>query len=385
MELRKEMLSVLRPLGGDEEVEAIRESIESGWWTRGPKVEQFEKEFAKLVGSKYAVAVTSNSYGQDLVMKALGMRDIDVINPTISFMATAIVPIWNDCTSNIVDVRRHDLNLDPEDVKKSLKKDTKVIIAVNMAGIPAPIDEIREFYDGYIIEDCAHSTYTPGAGTKGDIAVWSFQAVKTMPIGDGGMITTNDYNLYQKLQSLAWFGIESTYSRISGKTHFNPGEKSNKSSAKNPDGKPGYTWDYDVTELGYKYYMIDILAAIGLVQLKKLDKHLEIRRHIQKRYNDELSTVLQPPEWSDTVQYYCSRVPAEHRDSLIDYLKTKMIHTSVHFKPLHMYDIVKQDRKYPVADDEWKKLLSLPVHPAMDDNDIDYVVYWVKKYFEENV
>ena len=77
-----------------------------------------------------------------------------------------------------------------------------------MAGIPAPIDEIREFYDGYIIEDCAHSTYTPGAGTKGDIAVWSFQAVKTMPIGDGGMITTNDYDLYQKLQSLAWFVLK---------------------------------------------------------------------------------------------------------------------------------------------------------------------------------
>ena len=118
MELRKEMLSVLRPLGGDEEVEAIRDSIESGWWTRGPKVEKFEKEFAKLVGTKYAVAVTSNSHGTDLVMKALGIKDIDVINPTISFMATAIIPIWNNCTSNIVDVRRHDLNIDPEDVKR---------------------------------------------------------------------------------------------------------------------------------------------------------------------------------------------------------------------------------------------------------------------------
>ena len=384
MELRKDMLSVLRPLGGDEEVEAIRESIESGWWTRGPKVEQFEKEFAKLVGSKYAVAVTSNSHGQDLVMKALGIKDVDVINPTISFMATAIIPIWNNCTSNIVDVRRHDLNIDPEDVKKSLKKNTEVIIAVNMAGIPAPIDEIREFYDGYIIEDCAHSCYVPGAGTKGDIAIWSFQAVKTMPIGDGGMITTDDYDLYKKLQSLAWFGIESTYSRVSGKTHFNKEVSANlKVSDKNPDGKPGYTWDYDVTDLGYKYYMIDILAAIGLVQLKKLDKHLEIRRHIQQRYNDELSGVLQPPEWSETVQYYCSRVPEQHRDSLIDYLKSKMIHTSVHFKPLHLYDIVKQEREFPVADSEWTKLLSLPFHPAMDDVDIDYVVYWVKKYFEE--
>ena len=212
---------------------------------RGPKVEKFEKEFAKLVGTKYAVAVTSNSHGTDLVMKALGIKDIDVINPTISFMATAIIPIWNNCTSNIVDVRRHDLNIDPEDVKRNLKKDTKVVLAVNMAGIPAPIDEIREFYDGFIIEDCVISRFVPGAGTKGDIALWSFQAVKTMPIGDGGMITTNDYELYKKLQSLAWFGIESTYSRLSGKSDTG-GE--NKASVKNPDGKPGYTWDYDVNE-----------------------------------------------------------------------------------------------------------------------------------------
>ena len=168
----------------------------------GQKLNKFEKEFAKLVGSKYAVAVTSNSHGTDLVMKALNIKDIDVINPTISFMATAIIPIWNNCTSNIVDVRRHDLNIDPEDVKKSLKKNTEVVLAVNMAGIPAPIDEIREFYDGFIIEDCAHSCYVPGAGTKGDIAIWSFQAVKTMPIGDGGMITTNDYDLYKKFSLL---------------------------------------------------------------------------------------------------------------------------------------------------------------------------------------
>tara|TARA_B100001996_G_scaffold107438_1_gene81123 strand:+ start:804 stop:1919 length:1116 start_codon:yes stop_codon:yes gene_type:complete len=371
MEIRKEMLSVQKPLGGEEEVNAIRECIESGWWTRGPKVEQFEEEFAKLVGSKYAVAVTSNSHGQDIVMKALGIKDADVINPTMSFMATAIIPLWNNCTTNIVDVRRHDLNIDPEDVKKNLRKNTKAIIAVNMAGIPAPIDEIRNFYDGIIIEDCAHSCYVPGAGTKGDVAVWSFQAIKTMPVGDGGMITTNDFELYKKLQSLIWFGIESTYSRITNK--------------KDPDGKPGYTWDYDVTELGYKYYMTDIVAAIGLVQMKKLEGHLEVRREIQKKYNEELSSILGIPEWSETVQYYCSRVPEEHRDPLIEYLKTKKIHTSVHYKPLHLHEIVKQKRKYPVADSEWGKLLSLPVHPSMKEADTDYVIYWIKKYFDDFV
>ena len=379
MKIRKDMLSVQRPLGGNEEVEAVRESIENGWWTKGPKVEQFEKEFSKLVGSKYAVAVTSNSHGQDLVMKALGIKNVDVISPTMSFMSTAIVPLWNNCTSNIVDIRRDDLNLDPEDVKKNLKSNTEVIIAVNMAGIPAPIDEIREFYDGFIIEDCAHSCYTPGAGSKGDVGVWSFQAVKTLPTGDGGMITTNDYDLYKKLQSLSWFGIESTYSRVSGNTHL---KKDLATSSKNPEGKPGYTWDYDVTELGYKYYMIDLLAAIGLVQLKKLDKHLEIRRSIQKRYNNELHEIIGRPNWSETVQYYCARVPVEHRDLLIEYLKSKNIHTSVHYKPLHLHEIVKQQRDYPIADTEWGKLISLPVHPAMTNEDVDYVIYWVNKYFE---
>ena len=380
MEIRKDMLSVQRPLGGNEEIEAIKDSIENGWWTKGPKVEQFEKEFAKHVGSKYAVAVTSNSHGQDLVMKAMGIKNADVISPTMSFMTTAIVPLWNNCTSNIVDIRRDDLNLDPLDVKRNLKKNTEAIIAVNMAGIPAPIDEIREFYDGFIIEDCAHSCYTPGAGSKGDVGVWSFQAVKTLPTGDGGMITTNDYDLYKKLQSLSWFGIESTYSRVSGNTHL---KKDLATSSKNPEGKPGYTWDYDVTELGYKYYMIDLLAAIGLVQLKKLEGHLEIRRNIQKRYNNELNDIVGRPLWSDTVQYYCARVPVEHRDLLIEYLKSKNIHTSVHYKPLHLHEIVKQQREYPIADTEWKKLISLPVHPAMTDEDTDYVIYWINKYFEK--
>jgi len=372
MKIRETMLPCLKPIGGKEEIEALSEVIESGWWGKGPKVSEFEKKFAELVGAKYAVAVTSNTHGQDLVMKALGISDGDVINPTMSFMSTAVVPIWNNCTSNIVDVDPHTLCLDPEDVKRSLKPNTKAIIAVNMAGVPAPIDEIREFFDGLIIEDCAHSCYTPGAGTKGDVAVWSFQAVKTMPCGDGGMITTNDKDLYEKLNKMTWLGISSTYERV-------------KSGMKGSDGKikPGYAWDYEVDLLGYKYYMIDILATIALEQMKKLDANLEWRRHIQKRYNDELHPMVQRPAWTETVQYYCSRVPAEHRDSLIEYLGSKKIHTSVHFKPLHKYDIVKQGREYPVADKEWLRLISLPVHPGMTEEDIDYVIYWVNQYFDE--
>ena len=370
MKIRDKMLSVLQPMGGKEEVEELRDTIESGWWAKGPKVARFEKEFAEMVGSKYAIAVSSATHGQDLVLKALEIKDCDIINPTISFMTTAVVPLWNNCTTNIVDVDPYTMCIDPEDVKRNLKPNTKAIIVVNQAGVPADVDAIREFYDGFILEDCAHSCYTPGAGTKGDIAVWSFQAVKTMPCGDGGMITLDDEELYNKLVSMTWLGITSTYSRVKN-IH---------------SGKPGYSWDYEVDLLGYKCYMIDIMAAICLAQMKKLPKHLEWRRHIQKRYNTELADCIQAPPHSETVQYYCAKVPPEHRDSLIDYLASKNIHTSVHFKPLHKHNVVKgmNKREYPVADVEWKKLISLPCHPAMSEEDITYVIYWVKEYFSIN-
>ena len=116
---------------------------------------------------------------------------------------------------------------------------------------------------------------------------------------------------------------------------------------------------------------------------------MEWRKHIQKRYNESLCEHVERPPHTETVQYYCAKVPAEHRGNLIDYLASKNVHTSVHFKPLHKYEIIQKnlthkDRKFPVADKEWQRLVSLPVHSAMDEEDIDYVIYWVNKYFEEN-
>jgi perosamine synthetase len=381
MDIREKPLKVLGPCGDESDVQAIREVIESGWWGKGPKVQEFEEKFAKLVGAKHAIAVTSNSHGQDLVMKAMGFKGIDVINPTMSFVATAEIPLWNDCTSNIVDVDKVNLNITTEQVEKWKKPNSEVLIAVNMAGIPAPIDEIRKVFGGFIIEDCAHSCYTEGAGLKGDVAVWSFQAVKTLPIGDGGMITLNDDKLAKTIREMLWFGVSSTWSRASDKSGT----------------RPGYAWDYQVNKLGYKYYMIDIIAALGLSQMKKLDGFLEVRRHVQKRYNEELPDVFDRPPHSETVQYYGARLDRKMynfapdgsgcsvmgRDNLIDYLADKKIHTSVHFKPLHHYSLLKQDREYLVADTEWNRLVTLPCFNNMTDDDIDYVVYWVNKFIEE--
>ena len=307
MDIRKCPLKVLGPHGDESDVQALREVIESGWWGKGPKVEEFEHDFAKMVGSKHAIAVTSNSHGQDLIMKAMGFNGIDVINPTISFVATAEIPLWNNCTSNIVDVDPINMNITAEEVDKWKTQDTELVIAVNMAGVPAPIEEIRKVYGGFIIEDCAHSCYTPGAGMLGDVAVWSFQAVKTMPIGDGGMITLNDDALAKKMREMLWFGVTSTWSR----------------SADSTGTRPGYAWDYNVDKLGYKYYMTDLYAALGLSQMKKLPRFLDTRRHIQERYNSELNSTIQKPPYSDTVQYYCMKLEDKknyaqmHRDILV--------------------------------------------------------------------
>lgn len=360
------MLPVLGPKAGKEEIMALTEVLDSGWWGKGAKVAEFEEKFAEMVGHKYAVAVTSASHGQDLVMKALGLKGIDVLNPAISFIATAIIPLWNNFTSNIVDVKKDTLCIDPEDVIKYKKANSEVLIAVNQAGVLADYEGLRKAFDGFILEDCAHSCWTPGSGHGGDCAVWSFQAVKTMPTGDGGMITTDDYQLAEKCREMTWFGVSSTWSRAQGQS-----------------GKPGYAWDYEVDILGYKYYMIDLIAAIGIEQMKKLPSNLEFRRHVQERYNKSLHPLIERPPYSGTVQYYVARVPEDDRDKLIDYLSSKMVHTSVHFKPLYLYDILEQNRTYPVCDKEWLRLISLPCHNRMKEEDIEYVIYWVNRYFEE--
>jgi perosamine synthetase len=375
MKIRNEVLPALQPQGGDEEIAAISEVIRSGWWGKGKKVQEFEREFAEMVGAKHAIAITSNSHGIDLVLKAYGITDGDVINPAVSFVATAMIPIWNGCQTNIVDVDPVDFNITAEEVAKYKTPNTKAVIAVNMSGVPAPIDEIREVYDGLIIEDCAHSCYVEGAGSRGDVAIWSFQAVKTMPCGDGGMITTNDTELYERLNSMTWFGVSSTFSRLSKQTEDGV------------SGKPGYSWDYEIDNIGYKCYMTDMAASICLEQMKKLPQNLEWRRYIRDRYNTELHKLIIRPSNSETVQYYNMRVPATDRDALIDYLASKKIHTSVHFKPVYMYKAIKPHmthpaRRYPISQHEWECFITIPLHNGMTVDDVDYVIYWVNKYFD---
>lgn len=351
------MIPVLRPVGGAEELKVLESVIESGWWGKGPKAEQLEKEFAKLVGAKYAVAVNSCTAALHLALEALDIHNKEVISPTITFAATGMAPYYSGNSTVLADVKENDYCIDPE--KLPLSKNTGAIIAVHEAGVLADVEKIRKKFKGLIIEDCAHACYVKGAGRKGNIACWSFQAVKTLPAGDGGMVTTDNKRVAERIKRMSWMGItRSTWERAKGKR---------------------YHWNYKINELGWKCYMNDLTAAIALVQLKKLKKNLEKRKKIGQIYKRELKNYAIPAPESDTYQYYVIRI--KNRNKIADYLARKGINTSVHFKPLHLISFFKGCTKKPleVAERIWKDFLSLPMHVALSEKDVRYIIACIKE------
>ncbi len=373
-------IRLLRPTMDEQTWAELKECYDSGWWSFGPKVKEFEEEFAKKVGAKYAIATNSATSALDVCIKAYGIKGGELITPAFTFTSDAHVGEWNDMEVVFADVNPDTFCIDPESL--NLSEETKVIIAVDCHGRLADIQGIKEKiatagfftanvpfegndYRGrpLIIEDAAHAMYTPGAGKYADITVWSFQAVKTLPIGDGGMITTNDERIAKECRKLVWLGIEkNTYDRAAS-------------------GK--YDWDYDITRGdGIKAYMTNPQAVIGLGQLRRLDDMLARRREIAEKYDKafEGQPWFKKPLYSHTVQYYTPRW--KDRDGLMQYLGENGIHTGVHFKPLSEMSYWKKAIKTPLPGTEvWKELLSLPVHSALTDEEQDYVIAKVKEYY----
>lgn len=350
------MIKVLGPTADQWTKDKLMEVIESGWWGQGPVTAEFEREFAKRIGVKHAIAVSSGTAALDLAIKGHlpNNKGGELITTPMTFVSDAIVGPWNNMRVTFADILRDSLCIDPEMVW--LNDDTKVIIAVHSHGRLANIQAIKERVDahekqyGYrplLIEDCAHAMLTPTAGLLGDIAIWSFQAVKTLPAGDGGMITTNNDEVAQRIRNMTWLGIEkSTYARVKGSK---------------------YTWDYDIVHDGQKSYMNDINAALALGGLRRIDAIMDKRQRIQANYNaafmDLPGVVI--PAFSQTVQYYT--LETEHRDSIGETLAKAGIATSVHFKPLHKMTYWKDcaPNPLPVTDKVWLKLLSLPCHDGL--------------------
>lgn len=367
-------INLLQPTYDEQTKKELLEVLDSGWVQFGAKTIEFEKKFAEYVGAKYAVATNSATSALDLCLKAYGINGGELITPAFTFVSDAIVGEWNGMDVTFCDIHPDTFCVDADKIPFS--KNTKAIIAVDCHGRLANIDGIRSAIFHYnifhedeqifplIIEDAAHAMYTPGVG-KGDIVVYSFQAVKSMPIFDGGMITTNDPQIAETLRKLSWLGIEKkTYDRVDG----------NK-----------YTWDYDIVRGdGIKAYMTDVQAVIGLGQLRRLEDTNARRREIQELYNNAFKDkkYVKIPEYSHTVQYYTPQW--QERDLLSKYLADKGIHTSVHFKPLSEMTYWKKAVKYPLPNTEvWKSLLSLPVHNALTNEEVDYIIAMVDQFYTE--
>lgn len=359
------MIPVLKPTIDRQTKKELLAVLDSGWWGFGPKTQEFEREFAKKVGAKYCIATNSGTSALDLCLKVYGIKGGELITTPMTFVSDAIVGEWNGMDVTFADIDRDSLCIDPESMK--VTKKTKAVIAVDSHGRLADVKRIKEIVgDGVlVIEDAAHAMYTPGAGEHADITIWSFQAVKTMPMWDGGAITTNDESVYKKLRTLTWLGVEkSTYDRVDQKK---------------------YTWDYDITQSnGIKAYMTDVQAIVGLGQLRRLEKTNARRRFIQDRYNKAFKDIpqIKTPMFSHTVQYYT--MECENRDSLGEFLAENGIATSVHFKPLSEMTYWRKGKKrsLPVNDAVWLKLLSLPVHNALTNKEVDFIISKVKQFYE---
>jgi len=362
------MIPVFRPKMIKEEILLELEKIfDSGWIGLGPKTEEFEQKFAEYIGVKYAVGVNSATAALHLANLVLGIGLGDeVIVPSMTFVSTALAPLYCGGTPVFADIEEDTLCVDPADVEKKVTSRTKAVIPVHYGGHACRMDEIMEIahrHNLYVIEDAAHGCggkyKNRMLGSVGVMGCFSFHAVKNLPTGDGGMITTNDEKIYNDLKKLRWVGIDKgTWDR---------------------SAKKGYSWQYSVGKLGFKYHMNDITAVIGLAQLKVLDEHNLIRREYAQRYDEafkDVSWIKLPVEkdYAYSCRHnYVVKVPL--RNELNGYLSTKGISTGVHYEPIHHFKVfgeVKAD--LPITERVWPRLLTLPLYPSMTEGEFDKVV-----------
>lgn len=356
------MIPVLRPTIDEKTKQELLRVLDSGWWGYGPKTAEFERRFAEKVGARYAIGTSSATAALDLCLKAHQIRAGELIVPALTFVADAAVGDWNGMDVTLADVEEDSHCLDPDAVV--LTRQTRAIIAVNLHGRLANVRGLRDRFGGLIIEDNAHAMFTPGTCQYSDVAVWSFHAVKTMPVGDGGMVTTNDRQIAERVRALSCFGMtRRVYERSSR-------------------GK--YDWDYDIAEGGgLKAYMNDITAVLGLGQLERIEAMNARRRLIQAYYNAafrDLPSARRPP-YSHTVQHYVLR--CSDREAMSEFLAQRNIATAVHYKPLsemtHWKKAVK--RPLPVTDQVWPQILTLPVHDALTDEQVMHIANSVRSFF----
>ena len=371
---------LFKPSVGEEELANIREVFERAWLGLGPLVAQFEKEWSEYLGAADSVGVNSATAALHLSVSAFGFPPgSKVLIPAITFVATADAALYNQCEPVFIDVDEETLSVSLEDMERKIVPGTVAVLPVHLGGHPVPMDRMMEIarrHNLAVIEDCAHCAggFYKGKrlGLWGDIGCFSFEEKKCMTTGDGGMISSNRADLIEPLRAQRWVGIDKdTWKRSAGYT--------------SPEVIDARHWYYEVGVLGYKYNMNDLMAAIGLAQLKKLDRMNARRRAIIQRYLEGIKDCqrirpLLPYKLEDSA-YWIFGVRCEKRDDLIMHLKKKGIATSVHYMPIPMHPLFRKYRaETPVADRVWQTMITLPLFPDLTEAEVDYVVEALREY-----
>jgi len=376
----KKNIRLFKPSFGQEEIAAVKKVFKKSWIGYGPEVKKFESSWSKYIGIKYSVGVTSCSAALHIALASKNFKKKKkVLVPAMTFTATAAAALYCDLEPVFVDINEYDLNINFEDLKKKYSKDCVAVIPVHVGGHPCEMEKIIPWAKRkklLVIEDCAHTaggTYKGKMlGTWGDISCFSFEEKKMLTTGDGGMICTNNKSLAIKFKNLSFHG----WNRDPWLRH--------KRSLNNRNFKEKH-WYYQIKELGFKYNMNDLMAAIGLAQLKKLNSfNLKRNAGIQKYLKGIKNCKNIKPYFAKQfkgISYWMFAIRSKKRDQLIAFLKERGIATSVYWIPVPMHPLYKKYKsKILVTKRVWKELVTLPLFSDIKSRELNYIIKSVKEF-----
>ena len=363
------------PFTDRSEIRQVSDSIRSGWLTTGPKVALLEEKIRERVGARHAVAVNSCTAALHLALAAAGVkRGDEVVTSPYTFAATGEAILYLGARPVFADIDPVTLNIDPEKAARAVTRKTRAIVPVHIAGLACdmkPIMDLGRRRGIPVIDDAAHALGTAigrhAVGAIADLTCFSFYATKNLTTGEGGMVTLDDRRLAERVRRLSLHGL----------TH----------DAWKRYSRAG-SWRYDVVELGYKYNMTDLAAALGLAQFARFDRMQARRRRLARRYTRLLAgeeAYQTPPEAQGTTHawhLYILRVNRDvlriGRDQIIEALRDRGIGTSVHFQPLHLFTYYRKNLghrpgDYPETERQSARAISLPLYPGLSDAAVDRI------------
>jgi perosamine synthetase len=378
--VRKTLLPYGRQSIGEEDIQAVVDVLRSDWLTTGPKVGEFEEAFAAWVGAKYAVSFSSGTAALHGAAFAAGLKPGDeAITSPMTFAATANCVLYQGATPVFADISADTLNVNPERIVERITSRTRAILPVDYAGHPAEIDTILEVADRHglvVIEDACHALGAEyrkrRTGSIAHMTAFSFHPVKHLTTGEGGMVTTNRADLAETLRRFRNHGISSD------------------ARQRQSDGQ----WFYEMVLLGFNYRLTDIACALGLSQLKRLDENLSRRREIAAQYTSAFTELagIEPPAVRPGVNpvwhLYAIRLDLKklsaNRAQVFRALRAENIGVNIHYIPVHRHPYYR-DRfgykggEFPVAEEAYDRLISLPMFHGMSDEDVQDVIHAVSK------